>query len=545
MASTSEEPLLSNRDSIEEQEEDLNDVSHLLEKNLRKPGLFVWLLTLSAGMSGLLFGYDTGVISATLVSIHNSLGHPLTTLDKSLITSSTSLFALLVSPISGILASTFGRKRVVLLADLSFVLGALIQAFTTSVAGMIVGRSVVGLAVGAGSFVAPLYIAELAPAPFRGRLVVLNVLFITLGQVVAYIVGWAFVQWGSEETGWRWIVGLGAVPALLQILVMLVMPETPRWLVQAGRGDEGRKVLSKVFGGGEEVQKMVDGVLKGIEKEVREEEEAKRGRARGQKNKDTSESWFSEVKDTWAELIGVGGNRRALTIACLLQSLQQLCGFNSLMYFSATIFTILGFSSPTLTSLSVALTNFVLTCAALILIDRIGRRRMLLVSIPIMTVGLIFCSIGFHFMDPSTSSNSFTNTDSKSNSNSPNHLSSRTAPLLILVSIMLYTGAFALGLGNVPWMQSELFPLSVRSLGSSLSTSTNWGANFLVGLTFLPMMELLTPFWTFLVYAAVCALGWCAIWRIYPETMGLSLEETGELLKNGWGVRRRVEDGEE
>jgi SP family myo-inositol transporter-like MFS transporter 13 len=197
---------------------------------------------------------------------------------------------------------------------------------------MIVGRSVVGLAVGAGSFVAPLYIAELAPAPFRGRLVVLNVLFITLGQVVAYIVGWAFVQWGSEETGWRWMVGLGAVPAVLQILVMLVMPETPRWLVQMGRSDEGRKVLSKVFGGGEEVQKMVDGVLKGIEKEVREEEEAKRGRARGQRNKDTSESWFSEVKDTWTELIGVGGNRRALTIACLLQSLQQLCGFVSIFH---------------------------------------------------------------------------------------------------------------------------------------------------------------------------------------------------------------------
>ncbi|KAM3079385.1 hypothetical protein ACMFMG_005817 [Clarireedia jacksonii] len=541
MASTSEEPLLSNRDSIEEAEdENLSDVSLLLEKNLRKPGLFVWLLTLSAGMSGLLFGYDTGVISATLVSIHSSLGHPLTTLDKSLITSSTSLFALLVSPVSGILASTFGRKRVVLLADLSFVLGALIQAFTTSVAGMIIGRSVVGLAVGAGSFVAPLYIAELAPAPFRGRLVVLNVLFITLGQVVAYIVGWAFVQWGSEETGWRWIVGLGAAPALLQILVMLVMPETPRWLVQVGRRDEARKVLSKVFGGGEEVQKMVDGVLKGIEKEVREEEEAKRGRVRGQKNKDASESWFSEVKDNWSELIGVGGNRRALTIACLLQGLQQLCGFNSLMYFSATIFTILGFSSPTLTSLSVALTNFVLTCAALILIDRIGRRRILLISIPIMIVGLIFCSIGFHFMDPTTSSNTFTNT------NHPTKLSSRTAPLLILTSIMLYTGAFALGLGNVPWMQSELFPLSVRSLGSSISTSTNWGANFLVGLTFLPMMEFMTPFWTFLVYAAVCALGWCAIWRIYPETMGLSLEETGELLRNGWGVgRRATEDDEE
>lgn len=192
---------------------------------------------------------------------------------------------------------------------------------------MIIGRSVVGLAVGAGSFVAPLYIAELAPSPFRGRLVVLNVLFITLGQVVAYIVGWAFVQWGREETAWRWMVGLGAVPAVLQMVVMVVMPETPRWLVQVGRRDEGRRVLSKVFGGGEEVQKMVDGVLRGIEREVREEEEARRLRIRGQKNKGDTESWIHEAKDTWTELIGVPGNRRALTIACLLQGLQQLCGF--------------------------------------------------------------------------------------------------------------------------------------------------------------------------------------------------------------------------
>lgn len=196
---------------------------------------------------------------------------------------------------------------------------------------MILGRSVVGLAVGAGSFVAPLYIAELAPAPFRGRLVVLNCIFITLGQVVAYIVGWAFVQWGSVETGWRWMVGLGTVPALVQILVMLFMPETPRWLVQVGRKDEGRSVLSKVFGGGQDVQRMVDGVLRGIEKEVREEEEAKRGRVRAQKQKGDGESWIAEAKDNWAELIGVGGNRRALTIACLLQGLQQLCGFVSLL----------------------------------------------------------------------------------------------------------------------------------------------------------------------------------------------------------------------
>jgi SP family myo-inositol transporter-like MFS transporter 13 len=266
------------------------------------------------------------VISATLVSINSSLGHPLTTLDKSLITSATALFALLVSPVSGVIADRLGRKRIVLMADIAFILGAVVQAVASSVPIMIAGRAIVGLAVGAGSFVAPLYIAELAPAPFRGRLVTLNVLFVTLGQVVAYVVGWAIVQWGDVNTGWRWIVGLGALPAALQALVMLAMPETPRWLVMVGRRDEAKQVLNKVFGAGIDIQRMVDGVLKAIETEVREEEEAKRGRIRGQKSKGTN-VWFLGFKDTWDELFRIGGNRRALTIACLLQGLQQLCGF--------------------------------------------------------------------------------------------------------------------------------------------------------------------------------------------------------------------------
>jgi SP family myo-inositol transporter-like MFS transporter 13 len=191
---------------------------------------------------------------------------------------------------------------------------------------MVAGRSIIGLAVGAASFVTPLYIAELAPSMFRGRLVTLNVLFVTLGQVVAYLMGWGFAEMGGA-TGWRWIVGLGAVPAALQCLVMVFMPESPRWLVQAGRGEEAKTVLHKVSGGGLDSKKVVQPVLKAIEREVREEQEAKRERARGKTTKENG--WFSGVADNWSELFGVPGNLRALTIACLLQGLQQLCGFVS------------------------------------------------------------------------------------------------------------------------------------------------------------------------------------------------------------------------
>lgn len=196
----------------------------------------------------------------------------------------------------------------------------------------------------------------------------------------------------------------------------------------------------------------------------------------------------------------------------------------------------LGFTSPTLTSLSVAVTNFVMTCVALVLIDRVGRRLILLLSVPMMAIGLSLCAIGFIFIKLPANLDSI-NTPSSAPTNEEIPLSERTAPLLVLASIMVYVGAYALGLGNVPWMQSELFPLNVRSLGSALSTSTNWGANFIVGLTFLPMLEFLTPTWTFLIYAGVCIAGWLCIWRIYPETKGLSLEEVGNLLAEGWGVR--------
>lgn len=113
--------------------------------------------------------------------------------------------------------------------------------------------------------------------------------------------------------------------------------------------------------------------------------------------------------------------------------------------------------------------------------------------------------------------------------------------MVVLAAITLYVAAYALGLGNVPWMQSELFPLSVRSLGSGLSTASNWAANFVVGLSFLPLLEGLGPSWAFLLYAFICALGWAAVWRIYPETKGLSLEEVGEMLGEGWGVKGREE----
>ncbi|KAL4813049.1 general substrate transporter [Aspergillus spinulosporus] len=474
-------------------------------------GRFIWYLTFSAGISGLLFGYDTGVISSTLVSIDSDLSNrPLTTLDKSLITSCTSLFALIASPLAGILADRLGRKRVILVADILFTVGSFIQAATGEVWGMIIGRSIVGLAVGSASLVTPLYISELAPSDVRGRLVTILSLFITGGQVVAYIVGWLFSYVGG---GWRWMVGLGMLPALFQLIIVVALPETPRWLVQAGYEDKAQKILSEVH----RDEQTAKQTLQNIRQEVAEEDYLNKGASFKQRSHD---------------LLKIGGNRRALTIAVMLQALQQLCGFNSLMYFSATIFSLLSFSSPTLTSLSVALTNFLFTLLAFVYIDRIGRRRILLYSIPVMIISLFVCAVTFSFVElPKSSSESQARQAATDSS---------VTPLVILLCLSVYTAAYAFGLGNVPWQQSELFPLNVRSLGSALATATNWGSNFVVGLTFLPMMELLSPSLVFALYGVVCIAGWFGVRTIYPEMSGLNLEDVKALLADGWGVRESL-----
>jgi SP family myo-inositol transporter-like MFS transporter 13 len=360
----------------------------------------------------------------------------------------------------------------------------------------------------------------------RGRLVTVLSLLITGGQVVAYVIGWLF---SSTSGGWRWMVGLGAIPAFLQLAILVLLPETPRWLVRAGHSVEAKSVLEKVYGPYQDAERVVDAVLRAIEREVTEEEEEM---SRYKPLEPTP--WYIRLAQILSGLICVGGNRRALTIAMMLQGLQQLCGFNSLMYFSATIFSLLSFSSPTLTSLTVAMTNFLFTLLAFSLIDRLGRRRILLYSIPVMIIALLICALAFSSLNMPKALLTVRGRGKGDSSGDS------SMPLAILISLTLYTAAYAAGLGNVPWQQSELFPLGVRSLGSAIATATNWGSNFIVGISFLPMMEMLSPGWTFVIYGMVCAVGWVCVWLIYPELSGLGLEEVKGLLIDGWGVEESL-----
>ncbi|KAH0294085.1 myo-inositol transporter Itr1 [Aureobasidium namibiae CBS 147.97] len=487
----SQQPLI-----VDEHDDDTTARSGVPKQKARR---LIWLLTLSAGLSGLLFGYDTGVISSTLVSIHEDLGRPLSTFDLSAITSSTSLLALVASPLAGHFADVLGRRPVIAAACGLFIFGALFQSAATNVWTMILGRSIVGAAVGAASAVVPLYIAEISPADRRGQLVSVQSLFITGGQVVAYVAGWAVMG------RWRWSVGFGSVPALIQAALLVGMPESPRWLVLKGRDEEATAVFARLG------HDDCDHIVAQVKHEVKEEQ-------------------LSASGSMFKELMTVPANRRALTIAAGLQALQQLSGFNSLMYFSASIFAMVGFTSPIGTSLCISVSNFVFTLLAFAIIDRVGRRRILLYSIPFMILGLASCALAFMHIDASL-------TDSKTLSSITSVDASNSWSLFLLFALIFYVAAYASGLGCVPWQQSELFSLSVRSMGSGLATATNWTSNFIVGATFLPMIHTLGPSATFLVYVFVCLMGYIWVWRYFPETMNLELEQVKQLLENGWGVK--------
>ena len=462
---------------------------------------------------------DTASISAALLHLAPSLStpeHPVTTWDKSLITSSTSLGALIGGLFAGLLADYMGRKGVIYVADALFVVGAIWQALSNSVAAMVLGRTVVGLGVGVGSLIVPLYISELSPPSHRGRLVIINVLFITFGQLIAYALGIILSPpMLSQDASWRYMLGLGGLPAGLQAIIMIFMPDTPRWLLQHSRRNEAARVIVKVYGN--LTAREVDQVITGIEAGV---------------SADTSDTLAKKFK----HLFNVGGNRRALTISCLLQGLQQACGFNSLMYFSATIFSMVGFKNPTATAMVIAGTNMVATAVAFNLIDRLGRRRILLLSIPGMAIGLLLCALAFSHLPilapdiaaaPSTTS-----------------VANLWSPFLILF-MAFYVASYALGIGAIPWVvQSEFFPMRVRGLGTGMATATNWMLNFIVSASFLPAVELMYggAAGLFVFYALVCVAGTLAVWWMYPETKGLRMEEIEEVLREGWGsAAKRVD----
>jgi sugar porter (SP) family MFS transporter len=458
----------------------MTETSTSFVKGMRESGNpLLWRVSVIAATGGLLFGYDTGVISGALLYIRDDLDAG--TFEQQAIVSSLLLGAVVGAIAAGYLADRISRKWTIIVSGCVFVAGALGCAFSVS-AEMLVGfRFMLGLAVGTASFVAPLYISETAPPRVRGGLVSFNQLAITSGILLAYLVNFAFKDLPEN---WRWMLGVAAVPGLVLALGMLTVPRTPRWLVHNNQEDKARDVLTRLREGDPEAD---------VEEEMTQIKEADR-----------------QEKDTRARDLVKPTLRPLLLIGLGLALFQQFVGINTVIYYAPTILADTGLTkSASITqTVFVGVTNVVFTVVAVLLLDRVGRRPLLLIGVAGLIVSLV--TLGVYFTSSTLQED---------------------ASYLALVALLVYIASFAIGLGPVFWLMiAEIYPIGVRSAAMSVSTVANWGANFLVAATFLSLSTAITRQGTFYLYAGIAVLAFAFFaWKV-PETKGRTLEEVQEEL---------------
>ncbi|KAF9975959.1 myo-inositol transporter [Actinomortierella ambigua] len=503
------------------------------------PSRFLYFLIAVLAIGGFLFGYDTGVISGALLPIKEEFG--------------TTLGAILGGMLAGQMADMVGRKPVTLLSSVIFIVGAALMTFAHTYWLLLLGRVVVGVGVGLAALIVPLYIGELAPSAHRGKLVTMNVLLITGGQVIAYIVSSLLTD---VTNGWRWMMAVSALPAILQLVTLPFLPESPRYHVKKGNIAAAEAVLRKCMGVSEANDVFIAAEVEAIRESI-----------------DLSRK--TRYRDLWRPSL-----RRPLIIACGLQLWQQLSGFNTAMYYSATILRMAGFpttKSATLFSILIAVTNMLMTAVAIKIIDRVGRRKILLFTIVGMIFGLAILGVAFilivgftvkqdtcvqygdncaacltddrcYFQDTSNTCQDLGwNGEGKRptyTGSCPNRSDGLMAgSWLALASLVFYVAAYGLGLGNAPWLiQSELFPLDIRGKATGIATACNFTGNLIISLTFLTLTQRITATGTFWLYAGILVIAWFFIYYLVPETAGLDLEAIQELFNKDKDLSFNMQD---
>lgn len=445
---------------------------------------FVYVVSALAALAGLLLGYDTGVISGAILFIREDFH--LSVFQVELVISALLLGALIGAIISGRITDQFGRRKVLLGTAGIFVFGSLFTAFSSNVSYLIIGRLILGAAIGIGSYIAPLYLAEIAPQRTRGVLVSLNQLALTIGIVFSYLIDYYFATTGR----WPWMLGLGVVPAVILLCGALFLPESPRWMILRGLDQDALDVLKKIRAASD------------VEQEFNE----------------IKQTIVNEKPGDWRLLFG-RWIRPILIISIGLSIFQQITGINTIIYYAPSIFKLAGFKeagSTILATLGVGIVNVLFTIAALPLIDRWGRRPLLLFGLVGMFISLVVMSVAFHYV-----------------------FSFPIAHWIVIAGTITYIASFAISLGPVVWLIiSEIFPLQIRGIGASIAIAANWGFNLLVSLTFLTLVDLLGLSLTFCLYAVLCIITWIFVYLIVPETKGCSLEQIEANLRAGKASRK-------
>ncbi|MEV5025076.1 sugar porter family MFS transporter [Paenibacillus sp. LPE1-1-1.1] len=439
---------------------------------------FVTLVSMVSALGGLLFGFDTAVVSGAIGFMEEHFD--LTKLQVGWAVSSLIIGCIVGAAMSGILGDRFGRKRVLIAAAILFIISSIGSAIPESFSGFIIARIIGGIGIGITSTLCPLYNAEIAPAKFRGRLVALNQLAIVTGIFLTYFVNLWISNSGdaawSVTSAWRWMFGVGAVPGLLFLVLLFFVPESPRWLIKQGRAAAALPILLRIHG--EELAK----------KEVLD-------------IKQSFEQESGSIKQLFSP-----GLRIALIVGVGLAFLQQVTGINAVMYYAPEIFkaTGAGTNASLVQTILVGFINFLFTIVALWLIDKVGRKALLLVGSASMAICLLVIGIAFQ--------------------------TGHTTGPLVLVFILLYVASFAISLGPVVWViMSEIFPNRIRGKATAIAAMVLWAADYLVSQTFPPLLGSAGPAATFWIYGAMALIAFLFTWRIVPETKGKSLEEIESL----------------
>ncbi|CAO2842439.1 unnamed protein product [Amaranthus hypochondriacus] len=539
---------------------------------------YIMRLAFSAGIGGLLFGYDTGVISGALLYIKEDFKEVQrkTWLQETIVSMAVA-GAIIGAGVGGWLNDKIGRKPTIIIADILFFIGALIMASAPAPWMIILGRIFVGLGVGMASMTSPLYISETSPTRIRGALVSTNGLLITGGQFLSYLINLGFTQ---VKGTWRWMLGVAAVPAFLQFILMLSLPESPRWLYRKGKVSQAEAILARIYPE-EELEDEKKALKASIDSERAQEESFGGGGV------------LNKVKKAWENQVF----RRGLFAGVTVQVAQQFVGINTIMYYSPTIVQLAGFASKS-TALALSLItsglNAVGSIVSMMFVDRHGRRRLMIVSMFGIITCLVVLAIVFyqaaehaprisyaestHFGLNSTcpafnsaqnpaSWNCMTCLKSAShcafcankagNGLHPGACLRNTDDLkdacngqqrvyftegcpsklgyLAVILLGAYIISYSPGMGTVPWIvNSEIYPLRYRGIGGGIAAVANWSSNLIVSETFLTLTQALGSAGTFLLFAGFSVIGFIFIYFLVPETKGLPIEEVEHMLEKGY-----------
>ena len=459
-------------------------------------------VALIVALGGFLMGFDASVISGVVGFIGPEF--ELNNIQLGWAVASLTLTSTLAMMVAGPISDRFGRRPVLKVAAVLFTVSAIASAIAPDYLTLVIARMLGGFGVGAALIIAPMYIAEIAPAGLRGRMVSFNQLNIVIGISVAYFSNFLILSLGQSELAWaqtlrlgdwtwRWMLGIEALPAIIYFFALFSVPESPRWLAMHSRAADALKILTRVTG-----KEKAEADLKAVQESLDAEAHLEKG----------------SLKELF-----VPAMRLVLTIGIVVAILQQITGINSVFFYAPMIFeqSGIGTDAAFMQAVLVGIVNLVATVVAILLIDKLGRR-------PLLITGLVIIASSMLLLAYSFSSATYTPGGELIDMNAT----------LVLIGILSFVAGFGISLGPVMWVLfSELFPNRIRGIAISFCGLINSSVSFMVQLVFPWELANLGPATTFLIYGSFAIIGLLFVMRVLPETKGRSLEELqAELVTN-------------